>query len=199
MQGVNRGKEEVDTIRGVPDEQGGFELTTPVVYSMPYISPENRGRLLQAELRNRSEIQGHFESSGTPIDTRTPFERCRDSMKKRLRSSRSESLDKYVPNEGSRMVQSSGTSPDGALTEIRPVKSALDTRTPGSPEATSDMPTPFERCRDSIKKRLSLRPEFPDEDGLKERLKVAQTSVSPDGPLTGNSSVEGALNRGTHR
>jgi hypothetical protein len=46
MQGVNRGNEELDVIRGVSDEQGRLELTSPVAYSISYISPENRGRLL---------------------------------------------------------------------------------------------------------------------------------------------------------
>ena len=78
MQGVNRGKEELETIRGVSDAHGGLELTLPVEYNMPYISPANRGRLLQAESRNRSEIRGLLDLPGIPKDTRTPLERCRE-------------------------------------------------------------------------------------------------------------------------
>jgi hypothetical protein len=104
--------------RGVLDVQGGLELTPLVEYSMPYISPVNRGRLLQAESRNRSEIQGLLDLPGIPKDTRTPLERCRDLMKKRLSRSRSEALDKDVPKEGASVVQSPHVPPDGPLMEV---------------------------------------------------------------------------------
>ena len=63
MQGVNRGKKELDIIRVVSDEQGGLELTSPMAYSMPYISPEkievdccrlNRGTALRFRVTSNS-------------------------------------------------------------------------------------------------------------------------------------------------
>ena len=185
MQGVNRGKEELETIRGVSDVHGGLELALPVEYNMPYISPANRGRLLQAESRNRSEIRGLLDLPGIPKDTRTPLERCRERMKERLSRSRPEALSKNAPEEVARGVQSPHLTPDELSMEV-----SSEGPAPTTLEVTR---TPLERCRNLMKKRLSCsRSGALDNNAPKEDAIGVQSPHSPpNGPLLMEVSSEG--------
>ena len=151
MQGVNRGKEELAALRGVSEEKGGLELCTPRAYSMPYISPENRGKLLQAEAAARSEIIATLGLPETRVDTRTPLERCRDNMRKRLRSQR---LTPTAPLCLADAVDSPTPSVVVVPSASPPAGNVLIQATLGLPEARADTRTPLERCRDSMRKRL---------------------------------------------